>query len=344
MSRTGALVSSAVAALVAVGLWLLSGTISLATQPDGGLAAFVPYTGGALQRAQANTTSWLVGIAVLVAVVGALTVPVSRSRTGGWPVVVLALWFVSVAGAGLATLAMAEVADHLAMSNPGERIGAITVGGYWGVVWGWAVGLAVVLVQPRPLLAAASPSERAARLAGGTTALVGGLGWLVIGALRSWADGSVDLTDPTAVAAHHDASPWISTLLPVPGSWWAPLVTGGTPRVWLGAAVVAAVQGALAYVAARTMHRRFGRVAFTFAVWFSAVAAAVLATAAMYTGATAEELYQGITVVSQLVLVGGQFGVQYGWVGAVLALVVLAAVDDRSPAADGIDSDALTAA
>ena len=161
------------------------------------------------------------------------------------------------------------------MTDPGALIGTFTAGGYWGVVWGWAVGLAVVVVQRRPLRATDPATERAARLAGGTAALVGGIGWLAVGALRSWADGSVDLTDPTAVAAQSDASPWRATLLPVPGGWWAPLITGGTPRLWLGAVVVALVQGALAYVAARTMHRRFGRTAFTFAVWFAAIAASV---------------------------------------------------------------------
>src|SRR3954452_13747463 len=97
MSRTGALVSSSVAALVAVTFWVLSGTISYASRDQGGAASFVPYTGGALQRAQPSTTSWLVGIVILAAVVGALTIPVSRARTGGWPVVLLAVWFASVA-------------------------------------------------------------------------------------------------------------------------------------------------------------------------------------------------------------------------------------------------------
>ena len=244
--------------------------------------------------------------------------------------VVLGVWFASVAGAGLATLAMAEITDRLAMTEPGELIGTVTAGGYWGVVWGWAVGLAVVLVQRRPLRAT-DPRDRARRPAGRRHGcVVGGIGWLAVGALRSWADGSADLTDSVAVAAHHDASPSAATLLPVPGGWWAPLVTGGTPRLWLGAVVVALVQGALAYVAARTMHRRSGRTAFMFAVWFAAIAASVVATGAMYACAATEELYRGIPVLSQLVLVGGQFGVQYGWVGALLALLVLVAVDDRA--------------
>ena len=97
----------------------------------------------------------------------------------------------------------------------------------------------------------------------------------------------------------------------------------------------------LAYVAARTAHRRFGRTAFTLAVWFSAVAASVAATGAMYTGAEAQELYQGVSVVSSLVQVGGQFGVQYGWVGALLALLVLVVVDGRTRAADEVADEAL---
>src|SRR4051812_11440345 len=141
MSRTGSVASASVAALIAVVLWVLSGTVSVAWRDQGGAASFVPYTGGALQLAGPHTTSWLVGIVVLVAVVAALVVPVSRPRTGGWPVVVLAVWFATVVGSGLATLAAAEVNEHLAMTPPGARIEAITVGGYWGVFWGWAVGL-----------------------------------------------------------------------------------------------------------------------------------------------------------------------------------------------------------
>jgi hypothetical protein len=344
MSRTGALVSSSVAALVAVTFWVLSGTISYASRDQGGAASFVPYTGGALQRAQPSTTSWLVGIVILAAVVGALTIPVSRARTGGWPVVLLAVWFASVAASGLATLAIALSTDPRAVPTVGARIGAITAGGYWGVVCGWAVGLAVVLVQRRPLRTTDPATERAARLAGGTLAVLGGVGWLVVGALRSWADRSVDLTDPTAVAAHADASSWTAVLLPVPGGWWAPLVTGGTPRLWLGAVVVAVVQGTLGYVAARTMHRRFGRTAFAFAVWFAAIAASVLATGAMYAGVTSEEVYRGIPVVGQLLVVGGQFGVQYGWIGSLLALLVLVGADGRTRTVDGVDSDALAPA
>lgn len=344
MSRAGVLVSSSVAALVAAALWVLSGTVAHSWRDHAGPASFVPSTGGALQQAGTRTTAWAVGILVLAVVVGGLVVPVSRPRTGGWPVVVLAAWFAAVAGSGLATLAMAEMIDRTAIAGTGQRISAIATGGYWGVVWGWAVGLAVVAVQRRPLRTTAPATGRAARLAAVTAALVGGLGWFVVGALRSWTDRSVDLTDPAAVAAHADAWPWAATLLPVPGGWWASLITGGTPRLWLGAVVVALVQGALAYVAARTMHRRFGRTAFTLAVWFSAVAASVAATGAMYTGAEAQELYQGVSVVSSLVQVGGQFGVQYGWVGALLALLVLVVVDGRTRAAEEVADEVLIGA
>ncbi|WP_426593247.1 hypothetical protein ACPPVS_16140 [Cellulomonas sp. McL0617] len=341
MSRR--LVSSSVAALAAVVLWVLSGTMSHAWRAVGGLAPFVPFTSGALQLVRSETTAWLVGVVVLAVVVGVLVVPVTQDRTGGWPVVLLAVWFASAAGAGLAALAAVETSTHLGATRPGDLIGTVTAGAYWGVVWGWAVGLAVVRVQRRPLRTVAPVTERAARLAAATAALVGGLGWLVVGGLRSWADGSVDLTDQAAVAGHQDASPWIATLLPVPAGWWARLVTGDTPRLWLGAVVVALVQGVLVYVAARTVHRALGRTAFTFAVWFATIAAAVVATGAMYVGA-GTELYPGTSVVSSLMLVGGQLGVQYGWFDALLALLVLVAVDGRTRALHEVDVDAPAAA
>src|SRR3954447_20955566 len=118
MSRTGALVSSSVAALVATGLWVLSGTVSYALRDHGGAAQFVPYTLGAVQQGQPSTAAWLVGIVVLMAVVGALVAPVARPQTGGWPVVVRAVWFASVAASGLATVAAVETAGHMSMTNP----------------------------------------------------------------------------------------------------------------------------------------------------------------------------------------------------------------------------------
>src|SRR3954469_5526393 len=143
MSRPGAVVSSSVAALVAVALWMLSGTLSTSWHVYGAASMVLPYTRGAPPPAPTETTAWLLGVVVLAVVVGAIAVPVARLRTGGWPVVVLALWFAATAGAGLASLTRAFALGEPTTWAVGVPLEAVTSGAYWGVVWGWAVGLAV---------------------------------------------------------------------------------------------------------------------------------------------------------------------------------------------------------
>ncbi|NUU16361.1 hypothetical protein HP550_03755 [Cellulomonas humilata] len=320
--------SGTVGAIAAVG-WLLSGVLRAllagSSFGSGSLAELlVPGTGGALLGAGAplSVLAGLAGALAVGAVTGLLTYAVVR-RPPGRAGVLLACWFAAVLGSGLGQLVSAAIAPGSAWLTVGNDVqSALWAGPYWGVVYGWAVGQAAVALLGRSgvtLVPAAAARARSAALVAG---VVVGLGWVVTGLLQR---GIVD-----ALGSGSPAARIVPVLLPNTATDY---LDGGMPQVTvafgLAALVVGSVAGVVTWVAARSADPAAGRTAFVLAAWLGAVLGGSLGPALTALGYAARVGEGGLSpalvlnVLAAGVPTSALWGVLYGWLGVVAALVVL---------------------
>lgn len=347
------LVPALVAGFLSLGLWL--GTAALhallvrAGAPAGVVGFVAPGTSAVplVQYGQVEASHVAAAVTLAVVVTALATPGAGAARTGFAPRV-LAVWFAAVVGSGAAVLVSTatvlspalpygglEQAVRLAFLEP------VRVGGAWGVTFGWVVGLATVALARRlertevdavvePLARPASGALRAALVVGA----VAGLGWAVSAGLHGWVERTVAEYVTTARSE-------LATTVSTAADWLAPVTTAADAS--LGAllvcgALVGTVAGALTYVAARTTTLPHGRLVLVLAVWAScAVGALVGAIPTVLVGLGLDPQGDGRWYAQQTLLYGptdgGAAGLAYGWVPALLALLVVARATPRPPAA-----------
>lgn len=230
---------------------------------------------------QTILSAFLVGLVVIV--VTYLATRRLPRRAGTWAVF-LGAWFALVVGgtAGSVADTAADIAVPPVMSPAFELLAASFDGGWWGMAYGWLVGLALVgaLALSNRSAASALPSTRRARKPVRARAypavLVAGLVapmlWVAVGVGGSWlvwhrsARGPIDLFGEVA-----------------PGAMILHLAPGAraleVSEVVL-AVVVALVVAAGTWLATRRLDPSAGLWTLVLAVWFVVVAGAMLAAAA----------------------------------------------------------------
>lgn len=247
--------------------------------------------------------------------------------TGRWAAF-LAVWFTVVAaavGAGTARSFSGMTLPWTAERTSGLL--AALVDGYWGLVNGWVVGLAVVVTLALTDRRDDPAGTRHARALPHVRILPAVL-TAVVTAVAVWAGAGV--TQQVLLSA-----PWAGDVLgPLAGRVVPPAMRWGeTPQdlldqpVELGLlAVVALVVGVLAALATRRLPPATGRVALGLAVWFACVAAA--ATAALvrevahrlevFGSLSGPDLNQVLPPVQDALA----WGIGLGWLVALLTVLV----------------------
>jgi len=277
---------------------------------------------------------------VVVAVVGGLvaagiarsarrgTVSATAVLLSGW----LAACLAGVTGAAVTT------------TQIGAQLGAVVTwrwvvsqGATWGVVWGWAVGVVVLLALRRGATARrldVRPSTTAAAVVAG---LVAALGWAASG----WLLERVMTEVGTRTEARWQVTQWALALLP--NSAGPDLAWFGAPYVQaylLGAALLGVVVAAAVVLAARgTVPARGGGVVVLVAWWASVVGGMVatgVAAAQAGTHLQGADMGDPFGVLSlyigSSVWQASGWGLMYGWIVGLLAWLVLQVVN-RAPAA-----------
>lgn len=346
------LVPALVAGFLSLGLWLataaLHALLARAGAPAGVVGFVAPATSAVplVQYGQVEA-SHVAAVVALVAVVTALAIPGAGAARTGFAPRVLAVWFAAVVGSAVAVLASTATvlspvlqyggvpqAMRLAFLEP------VRVGGAWGVTYGWVVGLVTVALARRleratvdaahePPAQPASGALRAAVVVG----VVAGLGWAVAAGLHGWVDRTVA---EHVTTARSELAATVSTA----ADWLAPVTTAADASVGallVCGALVGTIAGALTYVAVRTTTLPGGRLVLMLAVWAScAVAALVGAIPTVLVGLGLDPQGDGRWYAQQTLLYGptdgGTAGLVYGWVPALLALVVVARATPRPPA------------
>lgn len=313
--------ASGAAALVAAIGWLLSGAVraSLAgsTWSSGALVELlVPTTGGSLVHSTVPplVLAGLVGALVVGAVTGLVTLVALRTGGAGRPTAVLACWFAAVAGSVLGQL----VAGLLVQGSGWPVVGydlpsALWGGPYWGVLYGWSVGLVAVAVLRRAGVTLPSPAGVRAGDAALTAGFVAGLGWAFTGLLHRGAAQ----TRPLSILLSNTSTDYLDA----PGA--APVVAFVVATVTVGV-----VAGVVARVAARSVDVASARTPFVLAVWLGSVLAASVGpvvTALGYVVGTGDDWSLGVVlnVLAATLPTNALWGLLYGWLVALAALAVL---------------------
>ncbi|MBO3102341.1 hypothetical protein [Cellulomonas fengjieae] len=282
-----------------------------------------------------------------LAVLAALVLPAVRATRTGAAARVLAAWFaVIVAGWAAATLQTLAtigmfrgyaIRDLLAL-GVGEPV---RTGWAWGVSYGWVVALATVAVARRSEQQAGGEQQAGSGPALGapaaavTAGVVAAIGWLVAALAHVAVDDTVNQYVTTARSQ-------FALSVRVSADWLLPVTTaGGAPGgvVLLGALLVGAVVGTLAWLAARTTVLQGGRLVLFLGVWAAAIVGAVvggLPTALASTGLDPEG--DGRWAIGQGQLYGpsdgGAAGAFYGWIPALLVVGLLVWTQRRVPAVE----------
>jgi hypothetical protein len=326
--------SGTVGAVAALG-WLLSGvlraTLSGSALGSGSLAELlVPSTGGALLRAGTPLTvvAALAGTVAVGAVTGLLTHLVVRRSPGGPAGVLLACWFGAVVGSVAGQLVCAALAPGAAWLAVGNDVqSALGAGPYWGVVYGWAVGLVAVGLLRRSgvtLVPAGAARARSAAVVAGT---VVGLGWVLCGLLQR---GLVDALGRSGSSARESVARVVPVLLPNSATDY---LAAGMPQVTvafvLAALVVGTVAGCVTWVAARSADPAAHRTTFVLAAWLGAVLGSSVGPALTALGYAASVGEGGLSPTRVLNVLGAGvptsalWGLFYGWLAVVAAVLVL---------------------
>jgi|GEM_PF-1616788 len=350
---------AALGALAAAVAWLLSAGLMWA-YANGHLparlamrltATFLPMPVGLRPGPVAGG---LAVVAALVLLLAAGVVRAARRGTVSATAVLLAGWLVAcVAGVAGAATCTAGVASPFGAVVSSRWI--VSQGATWGVVWGWAVGVALVLALrrgrsappddarssvPAPVGSAGRVGVRPGSVVAGIVAgVVAAAGWAVSGWVLAWVTTEVG----TSTQARWEATQWALALLP--NSAGPDLAWFGAPYVrayLLGAALLgAAVAGAVVLAARGTASRRGGGVLVLVAWWASIVGGMVATGVAAAQGGTHLQDAGGLDAVGLLSLYIGSsvwqasgWGLMYGWIVGLLAWLVLRLVD-RAPAPVG---------
>lgn len=300
---------------------------------------FLPHPNGTVPGGSAITgqtilAALLAGLVVMV--VAYLATRRLPRRTGTWGVF-LGTWLGVVAGgtAGSVADTVADISFPAPLNPAFHLLSASFDGGWWGLVNGWLVGIALVgaLALTNRSAEEALPATRRARkplrarawptvlTAGLTAALV----WVVLGAGSSWlvwhrsARGPIDLVAEVATGAM--IFRFAPQGRPVQGMEVALalvvglLVAGGT---WL---------------ATRRLPPSAGRWTLVLAVWFAAVAAATVPAATRsFTTYTAFGLHSAtMNMVLPVVQASLFWPLVTGWVAGLVAVLVYARTGGAAP-------------
>ncbi|MET0788519.1 MAG: hypothetical protein ABWY33_04680 [Cellulomonas sp.] len=322
--------AGAAASVAAVG-WLLSGvvraTLSGSTVGSGALVELlVPSTGGSLVHTSVPrlVLAGLVGTLVVGAVTGGVAFAALRTRGAARAAVVLACWCAAVLGSVGGQL----VSGVLVQASPVigyDLPSALWTGPYWGVLYGWVVGLVVVAVLRRAGITLPSPEPVRAQAAAVTAGFAAGVGWALVGLLHRGAPP----TRLLSIVLSNSSTDYLEA----PGA--APVVAYVLATVVVGV-VAALVTG----VAARSVDLVSGRVAFVLAGWLGVVLAASagpVVTALGYVVGTGDDWSLGLVlnVLAATVPTNALWGLLYGWLVALAALAALLRVNPTpTPAAE----------
>jgi hypothetical protein len=301
---------------------------------------FLPHPNGTVPGGSAVTgqtilAALLAGLVVMV--VAYLATRRLPRRTGTWAVF-LATWFGVVAGgtAGSVADTVADISFPSPMNPAFHLLAASFDGGWWGLVNGWLVGIALVgaLALTSRSAAEALPATRRARkpLRARTwpTVLTAGLAaslvWVALGAGSSWlvwhrsARGPVDLVAEAATGAM--IFRFAPQGQPVQGM-----------EVSLALVVGLLVAGGT-WLATRRLPPSAGRWSLVLAVWFAAVAAATVPAATRsFTTYTAFGLHSAtMNMVLPTVQASLFWPLVTGWVAGLVAVLVYARTGGASPA------------
>lgn len=269
--------------------------------------------------------------AVLAGAVAALGTFLAVRRlplwTGRWAAF-LAVWFTVVAaavGAGTARWFSGMTLPWTAERTSG-LLGAL-VDGYWGLVNGWVVGLAVVVTLALNDRRDDPAGSRHARALPHVRILPAVL-TAVVSAVAVWAGAGLARQVLLATSWARDVLGPLDGRVPPPAMRW-----GESPQdlldqpVELGLlGVVALVVGVLVALATRRLPPATGRVALGLAVWFACVAAAATAAAVrevahrleVFGSLSGPDLNQVLPPVQDALA----WGIGLGWVVALLTVLV----------------------
>lgn len=301
---------------------------------------FLPHPNGTVPGGSAITGQTILAAllaGLVVTVVAYLATRRLPRRTGTWGVL-LGTWFGVVAGgtAGSVADTVADISFPAPMNPTFHLLAASFDGGWWGLVNGWLVGVALVgsLALTSRSSAEALPATRRARkplrARAWPTVIVAGLTasalWVAVGAGSSWlvwhrsARGPIDLVAEAATGA------MIFRFAPQA----QPLQ--GTEAVL--ALVVGLVVAGGTWLATRRLPPSAGRWTLVLAVWFTAVAAAVVPAATRsFTTYTAFGLHSAtMNMVLPTVQASLFWPLVTGWVTGLVAVLVYARTGGATPA------------
>ncbi|AEE44925.1 hypothetical protein [Cellulomonas fimi] len=335
------------ASAAALTVWLLTGVLHvLLARLDvpAGLVGFVAPSTPAVGLAHGSVGAALLAAATLVVAVGFLVLPALRAAGTGYAGRVLAVWLaVVVAGAAAALFTGWPATVHALGQGRDGTVPLLMFGWFepirrgtgWGATWGWLVGLAVVALarrdEDRPEQpTVARPVATAAAVVAG---LVAGAGWTVAAAVHAWVDRTVATHATTGRST-------LAITVSTTADWFAPVTTAGeasTGALLACGGLVAAITGGLAYLAARTAAATHGRTVLVLGVWAACVAGALwgaLPTALVGDGL--DPTGDGRWLRQQDLLQlgptdGGAAGLLYGWLPALLALLVVQRLRAATP-------------
>lgn len=346
------LLPALVAGFLSLALWLGAAAVHAllvrAGVPAGVVGFVAPATSGLSLVQYGVLEPWHVAAAVaLVVAVAALALSGAGAARTGFAPRVLAVWFAAAAGGVVAVLTSSVMILSPVLRHEGlvptlrvAMLDPVRVGAAWGATYGWVVGLATVALARRleratgdadqgPAVAPASGALRAAVVVGAVV----GLGWAVAAGVHGWVDRTVA---EHVTTARSELAATVSTA----ADWLAPVTTAAdaSPGALLVCgALVGTIAGALTYVAARATTLPGGRLVLVLAVWLSCVVAALVgAIPTVLVGLGLDPAGDGRWYVQQTLLDGptdgGAAGLLYGWVPALLALLVVGRATARRPA------------
>ena len=276
----------------------------------------------------------LLAAGALVVVVALLAAPAVRASGTGFAPRVLGVWFAVVVGGAVASVfsgwptilgLLRYGADGFTQMVLFGVFEPVRRGTAWGATYGWLVGLAVVAIARR--LEGAPPAGRRATGALPAALVVGAVaaaGWSLAAVAHSWVDRTVASYVTTARSA-------LAGTVSTAADWLAPVTTAGDASlgaVLACAGLVGTVAGGLTYVVARSTVLPDGRTVFVLAVWVACVVGALLgAIPTALVGVGLDPQGDGRYLAQSLLKYGptdgGSAGLLYGWIPALLALLVL---------------------
>ncbi|MDC7123303.1 hypothetical protein OMK64_17370 [Cellulomonas fimi] len=346
------LLPALVAGFLSLALWLGAAAVHAllvrAGVPSGVVGFVAPATSGVTLVQYGMVEPWHVAAAVaLVVAVAALTLPGAGATRTGFAPRVLAVWFAAAVGGVVAVLTssitiLSPMLQHegLVPTLRAAMLEPIRAGAAWGATYGWVVGLATVALARRLERAtgdgdqglAATPASGVLRAAV-VVGVVSGLGWAVAAGVHGWVDRTVA---EHVTTARSELAATVSTV----ADWLAPVTTAAdaSPGALLVCgALVGTIAGALTYVAVRTTTLPDGRLVLVLAVWLSCLVAALVgAIPTVLVGLGLDPVGDGRWYAQAMMLLGptdgGAAGLLYGWVPALLVLLVVGRATSRRPA------------